>query len=98
MVDPLQQLHIELEKLNQAYRERLPEKISALEEEWAKVLQSAGQNEPLKDFHLKVHSLSGSGATYGLPVLSTAARKLELALKDLIQNEAADFEQNKSNI
>lgn len=98
MVDPMQQLHAELEKLNQAYRERLPEKITTLEGAWAVVLHSAGQIEPLKDFHLKVHSLSGSGATYGLPVLSAASRKLELALKDLIQNEAADFEEKKATI
>ncbi len=98
MVDPFQQLHAELEKLNQAYRERLPEKLSTLEGGWAKVLQSSGQIDYLKDLHLKVHSLSGSGATYGLPVLSEASRKLELALKDLIQTDAADFKQKEAAI
>lgn len=98
MVDPYQQLQAELDKLNQAYRERLPEKIATLAAAWAKVVESPGQPANLEDFHLKVHSLAGSGATYGLPVLSIAARRLEKTLKDLIQSGPAGFDQQKAEI
>ncbi|MDB5078759.1 MAG: response regulator receiver modulated diguanylate cyclase [Chloroflexi bacterium] len=98
MGDPFQELQDELDKLNQAYRERLPEKIRVLETTWAKVLQFPTQGEFLQEFHLKVHSLTGSGATYGLPVLSDASRKLELALKDLIITGMVDFDLKKDSI
>lgn len=98
MVDPFRQLQDELAKLNQAYRERLPDKIAALEEVWLTIKASGGQVEPLKDFHLKAHSLAGSGATYGLPVLSAAARKLELALKEVMQEGGDTFLKKETSI
>ncbi len=98
MNDPFQQLQDELAELNKAYREKLPGKICALEEAWEEVRQAPEQIEVLKNFHLKVHSLAGSGATYGLPELSASARKLELALNDLIQAEMAGFDRKKGAI
>jgi diguanylate cyclase (GGDEF)-like protein len=98
MSDLFQQLQDELDKLNAAYREKLPDKIAAMEEAWAEVRREPGRTEFLTNFHLKVHSLAGSGATYGLPSLSTAARKLEMALKDLLQGEMTGFDRKKSAI
>lgn len=98
MSDPVQQLQAELAKLNIAYREKLPEKIAALEKNWAEVQQEPDKIENIKSFHLKVHSLAGSGATYGLPDLSISARKLELALKDLLVAEMVGFTGKKTAI
>jgi diguanylate cyclase (GGDEF)-like protein len=96
MADPYQQLEVELDKLKQEYRARLPEKITALEAAWSNALGSPAHTEYLTDLHLKAHSLAGSGATYGQPALSAAARRLELALKELIQTGLAGFEAEKA--
>lgn len=98
MADPYQQLEAELEKLRQSYRASLPEKVADLEAAWLRFLSSSTQTGVLEDFHLKAHSLAGSGATYGLPALSTAARRLELALKELLQAGPHSFEPKKAAI
>lgn len=98
MSDTFQQLQDELNRLNAAYREKLPEKIASLEDAWAMVRREPEKGEALENFHLKVHSLAGSGATYGLPELSAAARKLELVLKSIIQNKTDSLAEKKDEI
>jgi diguanylate cyclase (GGDEF)-like protein len=98
MTDAEHLLQAELDRLNRGYRARLPEKIAALEAAWSKALNSPAPTEYLADLHLQAHSLAGSGATYGQPALSAAARRLELALKELIQTGPAGFEAEKAAI
>jgi HPt (histidine-containing phosphotransfer) domain-containing protein/CheY-like chemotaxis protein len=98
MSDAFQQLQDELNRLNAAYREKLPEKVVALEVVWVAVCREPEKTEFLENFHLKVHSLAGSGATYGLPDVSAAARKLEQVLKGVIQHTTEGFAQKKDEI
>ncbi len=48
--------------------------------------QNAEQAEALKTLHRATHTLAGSGATFGFPAVSDAARRAEIALKVLLQN------------
>ncbi|MBN9389349.1 MAG: diguanylate cyclase [Chloroflexi bacterium] len=98
MSDAFQQLQDELNRLNAAYREKLPEKIAALENTWAEVRREPEKTELLENFHLKAHSLAGSGATYGLPDVSAAARKLEQVLKGIIQHTTGGLDQKQDEI
>lgn len=69
-----------LRTLSASYAAQLPEKISQIEDTWA-VLKAKWDANVLSDFHRMVHSLTGSGATFGFTELSHVARTLEAILK-----------------
>lgn len=67
-----------LRQLRESYLQDLPEKLDRLEG----LLLAAGKTtdadgERFADFYRQVHSLKGSGGTYGLHVLSTVCHQLE---------------------
>jgi diguanylate cyclase (GGDEF)-like protein len=77
----------QLKDLRQAYMSGLPEKIVEIESAW----QSARENwskERLRSLYRLLHSLSGSGATFGLPSVSIAARETELFLQGLLESNS----------
>jgi len=76
----------QLVDLQQDYASRLPGKIIELEKVWERI---QGQSNAKKDLALlrrKVHSLSGSGTTFGFKEISDYARQIEL-LVDMIISE-----------
>ncbi len=77
-------LQEKLQSLAAMYAERLPEKISKIEEVW-KNLQKERNTSDLEILHRMVHSLTGSGKTFGFAELSIKARILEQNLKRVIQ-------------
>lgn len=82
-----------LRTLSASYAAQLPEKICHIEDTWA-ALQKKWDARVLSDFHRMVHSLTGSGATFGFAELSRIARALEAILKVLVnQEDAANSEQ-----
>jgi len=70
--------------LAESYAERLPEKLSDINEVWHQ-LETQWNKEQLDVLHRMVHSLTGSGKTFGFAELSAEARLLEQILKDNIQ-------------
>lgn len=66
-----------LEELKEQYRNSLPEKIRTLETHLQDL--RAGQASALEGIRLLAHSLHGSGSTFGYPVISAAARRVEHA-------------------
>ena len=77
-------LQEKLQSLAAMYAERLPEKISKIEEVW-KNLQKERDTSDLEILHRMVHNLTGSGKTFGFAELSIKARILEQNLKRVIQ-------------
>lgn len=77
------------ETLRAQYERMLPGKLAALDGSFA-ALQEANppKRELLETFHRQVHSLTGSGASYGFPELSQTARALELILKQATHSPA----------
>ena len=76
----------QFEVLRRAYGDRLDEKISAIESGWNHYLTlPAGEEklEALATLHRITHSLAGSGATFGFPLVSQFARRAELVLKQM---------------
>ncbi len=66
-----------LEKLKQGFVADLPDRINDIETD---ILALARSNEFAEDFHeayRKIHSLKGSGGTFGLPIITTVCHQLE---------------------
>ncbi len=77
----------QFEVLRRAYGERLDEKVRAIEAAWQHYLALAAGPEKLKSLatlHRLTHSLAGSGATFGFPVISQCARRAEMELKNML--------------
>lgn len=90
-------MQAELQILRSAYAAQLSEKIRQIEEAWIR-LQSDWDREVLGALHRMVHSLTGSGATFGFVELSLVARSLEQLLKVLVGQEAAADSEQRSQV
>ena len=80
-----------LQQLRKNYAGSLEDRLSQIHIETKSLLTEWSQ-ENAKTLHRLCHSLSGSGATYGYPLLSKAGRQLEellhtILLKDIAAND-----------
>ncbi len=75
-----------LAALRQEYLRQLPEKIRQLRQGWTLHLASGENPSHLVVLHRQVHSLAGSGATFGCDGISQAARHFEVFIKHLLDN------------
>lgn len=79
----------QFEVLRRNYGERLEEKIDGIEAGWQHFLAlPAGPEkaEALGNQHRITHSLAGSGATFGFPLVSQFARRAEIVLKAILND------------
>ena len=80
----------QFEVLRRAYGDRLDEKICGIEAGWRHYLslpQGEEKRESLRNQHRITHSLAGSGATFGFPLISSFARRAEMVLKTLMSED-----------
>lgn len=75
-----------LAALRQEYLLQLPEKIRQLRQSWNQHLSAGEDASQLLALHRQVHSLAGSGATFGCDAISQAARRFEVFVKHLLDN------------
>ncbi|MDH4276273.1 MAG: Hpt domain-containing protein, partial [Gammaproteobacteria bacterium] len=80
-------LEEQLQVLRQQYVGQLPKKFAEIAEHWRQ-LRAQDDATLRATLHRLTHSLAGSGATYGFPDISTAARRAENLFK--IQPDAPD--------
>lgn len=73
-----------LAALQRDYLAQLPHRLTAIEEAWSRLAAGDWAPEPVRELHRLVHNLSGSGATFGIAELSTAARSFEQQLQAAI--------------
>ncbi|BAN35292.1 response regulator receiver modulated diguanylate cyclase [Sulfuricella denitrificans skB26] len=83
--------------LREVYAAQLPEKIRQIEEACSGY-QSRLDEETLHALHLMVHSLTGSGATFGFAELSQVARVLEEYLKNIVNQKSSANAENFAEI
>jgi diguanylate cyclase (GGDEF)-like protein len=69
-------LHAQLDALRQEYVQELPAKLAAIAATWAQ-LCTTWEGATAATLQRQVHGLTGSGAMYGFPELTDAARALE---------------------
>lgn len=73
-----------LAKLRADYAEQLPGTVAQMEGLWQGMVAAEVPISKLADLARMVHSVTGSGATFGLPAASRAARELELFLDKIV--------------
>ena len=66
----------ELQALYDAYKHELPAKLALIDTLWAQVL-AAGDKDGVRSLHRALHSLAGSGETFGYSRLGRQALVLE---------------------
>lgn len=74
-------------ELKRSYMEEVPLKISRMKDAFSS-LRDHWDRETLALFHRMAHNLAGSGGTFGLPMISEDARRLETLLKAALETAA----------
>ena len=70
-------------KLRAEYAEQLPGAVAQMESLWRGLIASEIPPLRLSEFVRMVHSITGSGSTFGLPEVSRAAAELESYLEQV---------------
>jgi serine phosphatase RsbU (regulator of sigma subunit)/HPt (histidine-containing phosphotransfer) domain-containing protein len=78
-------IRVQFATLHQDYIAELPSKILRARELWEQLPEDRWDAAGWHDFHRLIHSLAGSGAIYGFPMISAAARALDIQLKATVQ-------------
>lgn len=81
-----QTMELLLQELRRQFAEQLPAKLDQIEATYRQFRQENRSGKDVHELYRFVHSLTGSGATFGMPLLSDAARDLECHLR--AQSEA----------
>ncbi len=84
-------------KLRQAFLDELPEKLGELERLLLQLENTAHQSELFNEFYRGIHSIKGSGGTFGLHLATTICHQLEDYLNCLPGNPPT-FDSNAVNI
>jgi DNA-binding response OmpR family regulator len=88
----------QLIEMQQDYASRLPGKIIELEQIWEGIQRQGNARKDLALLRRKVHSLSGSGATFGFKQISEYARQMELLVDMIIAEGEKTIFQRKDKI
>ena len=86
----------DLLQLKLLYKNKIPEKIKSLEDQW-KLICAACSNEKIIEFFQLVHKFHGSAGSYGYHKLAKNLDVLETQLRELKTVEELSEEQ-KNNI
>jgi len=97
MTDPATGLQEKLRLLAEAYAAKLPDKIDQIDQMWRQ-LQAEWNEEGLQTLHRTVHSLAGSGKTFGFAEISVAAHDLEGILKGIMKLKTPASEQQCAQV
>ncbi|MEN9203551.1 MAG: diguanylate cyclase [Thermostichus sp. DG_1_6_bins_120] len=79
------QIQEQMQALQAAYAEKIGKRVLEIKQSWEQLVQDEWSPENLRTLHRRVHSLAGSGATFGFAYLSTIARTLEILLTSILE-------------
>ena len=97
MADPAE-LQAMLKILSDGYAAKLPEKFAQIEQQWRQLPEDRWDEAGFRELHRLVHSLTGSGKTYGFPAVSEAARNLETCFAQIAESKAAPDEKQRKRV
>ena len=72
-----------LKQLQQAFAEKIPAKLALIRQQWRQLQASHEDRDIYQKLHRSVHTLNGTGATYGFTELARAAEAIERTLEQL---------------
>ncbi len=75
-----------LAKMRADYAAHLPQAVAQMEDLWRRLVAAELPPSRLAELLRMVHSVTGSGTTFGLPSASQAARELEFYLDPFAQS------------
>lgn len=84
--------------LKDIYLKNLPLKVKQIEESWRRLGQNPNDWGEWEELYRMVHSLVGSGATYGFKAVSEVARQLELVIKTVSQSKSLPTTEQRDQI
>jgi chemotaxis protein histidine kinase CheA len=87
-----------LKALSDAYATELPQRIRLIELAWGNLERGEWDEEGFESLHRMVHSLTGSGRTFGFAMLSDAARVLENMLAEIVQAKTMPDQEQRNRI
>lgn len=70
-----------VEKLNEKFRSKLPERLIEIRNCWFEARQNQDDETIQKNLYRKVHSLAGSAGTFGFAEVGVSARQLLNTIK-----------------
>ncbi len=97
MTDSTPGLQEKLRLLAESYAAKLPDKIDQIDQMWRQ-LQAEWNEEGLQTLHRTVHSLAGSGRTFGFAEISVMAHDLEGVLKGIMKLKTPASEQQCAQV
>jgi len=92
-----QDIQHKLQLLRQQYAEKLPARITALEQQWHG-LNPDPQSVQYENLIREFHSLAGSGTSFGFPQITTVSRDIENILLGAKSTNVQLSEQVKADI
>ena len=87
MASPNETFQDRMKNLRTEYRQLLPLKLSQIDSAWAAAVKSGPGSEHCKSLRLLVHSLAGSGSTFGYSKLSERAKQAEDRLVQIMKGK-----------
>jgi serine phosphatase RsbU (regulator of sigma subunit) len=91
-------IRAQLESLHQSYIAELPHKISRAREIWDQIPDESWDEDSWLALHRLIHGLAGSGAIYGFPMISAAARAFDTQLKVIVQDARVPGKKQKEEL
>jgi chemotaxis protein histidine kinase CheA len=87
-----------MKALGEKYANQFPDRTAEIKSLWVKVAGDPTDLEALNTLYRLVHGLAGSGATFGFPQLSEAARQCEHTLLGGIESGLLEFDEAKNQL
>jgi len=91
--DKQEEIRKRLAALAVSYTKSLPGRLQEIESTWATAQKNNWQQDLLEQLHRNMHSLAGSGATFGYTRLGQCARELEHILDGWLESNSSPSEQ-----
>jgi HPt (histidine-containing phosphotransfer) domain-containing protein len=88
----------QFETLHESYLAELPRRILRAREIWDRMSDDGWDSVAWHDLHRLIHGLAGSGAIYGFPMISAAARALDVQLRAIVQDTRAPGKSQKQEL
>lgn len=87
-----------LAALRKSYLAALPEKIAHIKRLWQMAMEDAGMDGSLQTMQHAAHTLSGSGATFGVGSISSLARSIDDLLLQYLEQQQFPGDEDRERI
>ena len=99
VVEKNDDIQAQLQALHDSYAEKLPLKLKEINQHWRIIMsEDDGSINNMKTLHRLVHSLAGSGATFGFEELSQRAHYIEQILNDWLQAKLTPAREKREGV